>query len=105
MASAACIKTDGVPVELSVAVIFCAMMALLPIPVQITLPFEKNIIFTLSKKSLPIDFFNPATALASMVSVLFAKFTMCFSDFKMKDSCCLSGLKNCCIFIEQKYLI
>ena len=40
MASAACIKIDGVPVEFRVATIFEAMMALFPIPEIITLPLE-----------------------------------------------------------------
>ena len=40
IASAACINIDGVPVEFSVATILVAIIALLPIPVMITLPFE-----------------------------------------------------------------
>lgn len=40
MASAACIKIAGVPVEFNVATIFEAMIALLPIPEITTLPFE-----------------------------------------------------------------
>ena len=43
MASAACIKIAGVPVELKVATILVAILALLPIPVTITLPLEFKI--------------------------------------------------------------
>jgi hypothetical protein len=43
MASAACIKTAGVPVELKVATIFVAMFALFPIPVTTTRPLEFKI--------------------------------------------------------------
>ncbi len=39
MASAACMKIAGVPVELNVATIFSAIIALFPMPVTITLPF------------------------------------------------------------------
>ena len=38
MASAACMKIAGVPVEFKVATILVAMLALLPIPVTTTLP-------------------------------------------------------------------
>ena len=38
MASAACMKMAGVPVEFSVATIFCPMMALLPMPVTMMRP-------------------------------------------------------------------
>ncbi|OQA05370.1 MAG: hypothetical protein BWY67_02146 [Bacteroidetes bacterium ADurb.Bin397] len=70
MASAACMKTAGVPVELRVATIFCAIMALLPIPVIITLPSEKCINFTLSIKSPFINVFSVLTDSASMSMVL-----------------------------------
>ena len=43
MASAACIKTEGVPVEFKVATILLAIMALFPMPVIITRPLEFNI--------------------------------------------------------------
>jgi hypothetical protein len=42
MASAACMKIAGVPVEFSVATIFVAIFALLPIPVINNLPLEEN---------------------------------------------------------------
>ena len=54
MASAACIKIAGVPVELSVDTIFEAIFALLPIPVITTRPDDSKIRFTLSAKSVPI---------------------------------------------------
>ena len=43
MASAACKNIDGVPVEFNVATIFCAIMALFPIPVTTNLPFDSKI--------------------------------------------------------------
>ena len=46
---------EGVPVELKVATIFWAIMALLPIPVTITLPSERRISLTALSKSSFID--------------------------------------------------
>jgi len=46
MASAACIKIAGVPVEFRVATILLAIMALFPIPVITTLPEALNKAFT-----------------------------------------------------------
>ena len=51
IASAACINIDGVPVELSVATILFPMIALLPIPVMMTLPFDSKIVFTATVNS------------------------------------------------------
>jgi hypothetical protein len=51
MASAACMKMDGVPVELRLATSFAPMMALFPIPVTMTLPFAFNIRSTHRTKS------------------------------------------------------
>tara|TARA_R110002049_G_scaffold40547_6_gene123318 strand:- start:1817 stop:2071 length:255 start_codon:yes stop_codon:yes gene_type:complete len=51
MASAACIKIEGVPVEFRVATILEAMMALFPIPEIITLPLECLIHSTALEKS------------------------------------------------------
>jgi hypothetical protein len=48
MASAACINTEGVPVEFRVATILFAIIALLPMPVIITLPLELYINSTAS---------------------------------------------------------
>ena len=74
IASDACIKIEGVPVELNVATIFCPIIALLPIPVTITLPFIFEIKCTVSTKSSLINFFNWLTASASISSVLIASF-------------------------------
>ena len=51
MASAACIKTEGVPVEFKVATILLAIMALLPIPVIITRPLDWYISWVAFAKS------------------------------------------------------
>ena len=51
MASAACMNIAGVPVELNVATIFCAIIALFPMPVNITLAFRYKICCTISEKS------------------------------------------------------
>jgi hypothetical protein len=72
MASAACKKLAGVPVELSVATIFCPIMALFPIPVMITRPLAFKIISTQAKKSAFTDFTNFAIAIDSSLIVLTA---------------------------------
>ena len=56
MASAACIKMAGVPVELKVETILLAMLALFPMPVIITLPLAKKSVFTASGKLLSNSF-------------------------------------------------
>ena len=48
MASAACINTEGVPVEFRVATILFAIMALFPMPVIMTRPLELYINSTAS---------------------------------------------------------
>jgi hypothetical protein len=72
MASAACMKTAGVPVELKVATSFCAIMALFPMPLTITLPPEAIISFTVSGKSLLRLRERSFTLCASSSSVRFA---------------------------------
>jgi hypothetical protein len=57
---------EGVPVELNVATIFEAIMALLPIPVTTTLPLLFSINLTDSTKSEFIERFNPDILLASI---------------------------------------
>ena len=54
IASAACIKMAGVPVEFIVATILLAIMALLPIPVITTRPLDCNIYCTDLVKSSSI---------------------------------------------------
>ena len=44
IASAACMKIAGVPVELRLATIFAPIAALLPIPVITTRPFDSEIL-------------------------------------------------------------
>lgn len=51
MASPACIKIEGVPVEFNVATIFEAIMALFPIPETMTLPLDSRMQFTASENS------------------------------------------------------
>ncbi len=51
MASAACMNKDGVPVLLSVATIFWAIIALLPIPLITSLPLHSLIDLIMLKKS------------------------------------------------------
>jgi len=77
MASAACIKIAGVPVEFSVATIFWQMMALFPIPVTITLPLADRIRRTHFIKLSFTERASPATAKASLLMVFNAIF---FSD-------------------------
>ena len=61
----------GVPVELNVATIFCAILALLPIPVTITLPF---------------DFKISSTALIKSSVTELLKFLIDFHSFSMVDN-------------------
>ncbi|MCY1235770.1 hypothetical protein D3C86_1185580 [compost metagenome] len=73
MASEACKNIDGVPVELSVATIFWAMMALFPIPVTINRPFDLKMISTASAKSLVRSSERFAIALLSANIVFLAE--------------------------------
>ncbi|MNY74771.1 hypothetical protein D3C86_2138770 [compost metagenome] len=61
---------EGVPVELKVATIFCAIMALLPIPVTITRPLLSIIKSTTLTKSSFTFLIKPKIALASNCKVL-----------------------------------
>jgi cellulose synthase/poly-beta-1,6-N-acetylglucosamine synthase-like glycosyltransferase len=51
-------NTAGVPVLFKVETIFCAMIALFPIPVTIILPFEKNYYLYTVNKILPDKVFQ-----------------------------------------------
>ena len=84
IASAACIKTAGVPVELKVATILVAILALFPIPVTITRPFELNIKLTASVNELFNKFAKLAIALLSKRIVSFAVERIAFASFKLK---------------------
>ena len=88
MASAACIKMEGVPVELKVATIFCAMMALFPIPVTITLPSHCRMVDTTFSKSSLIFFATFNIAAASSSNVLTADWIIYFLLFKEKIIVC-----------------
>ena len=72
MASAACMKTAGVPVEFMVATIFIAITPLFPMPVIMTLSLELWMRLTISTKSSLILFANNATDSASKLIVFFA---------------------------------
>lgn len=72
MASAACIKMEGVPVEFKVATIFVAMFALLPIPVTITLPLDWYIYSTAPANSSFTKWARFAIALLSVSIVCLA---------------------------------
>ena len=69
MASAACMKTAGVPVELNVATIFWAMMALLPIPVTMARPSICSSTRTASAKPASSPLMSCSTAAASVPMV------------------------------------
>ena len=65
MASAACIKAAGVPVELNVETILVAMFALFPMPVTTTLPFAEKIVSTAFTKASSMCCTRCATAFFS----------------------------------------
>src|SRR5690606_38046707 len=104
IASAACRKIEGVPVEFRVATIFCAIMALLPIPVIITRPFIAKISFTTLTKSSSILSVNFRTASASIVRVetaidfiselVFTKYFFIFSMELRQKYVILSNLRE-----------
>jgi len=77
-------KTEGVPVLLKVATIFCAMIALLPIPLTISLPFDLLINLTTSAKVPLSNGFNSLTDSLSMVSVRLASLRMLAEDLATK---------------------
>ncbi|MNL16874.1 hypothetical protein D3C87_1379340 [compost metagenome] len=88
MASAACINMAGVPVELKVATIFWAIMALLPIPVTITRPLQCKMLVTTFSKSLSIFLATFNIAAASSSKVLTADCIIDFLLFKEKIIVC-----------------
>ncbi len=82
MASAACINTEGVPVEFNVATILLAMMALLPIPVMITRPLELYINSTASANESFTKSASFEMAKLSSMMVCLASDTVAFFEFK-----------------------
>lgn len=84
MASAACIKTAGVPVEFSVATILLAILALLPIPVNITRPLEFKMNLTALTKEVSNKFVKLAIALLCKSIVFFAVANIELVFFKLK---------------------
>src|SRR5690606_4882945 len=97
---AACINTEGVPVEFKVATIFLPMWALLPIPVTINLPLVLKIAFTAFSKSSVKSAIALIIALLSASKVFFAVFNMLKFLFKI-ESCYVNfaKTKDLCIFI------
>ena len=81
MASAACIKSAGVPVEFMVATILLAMMALFPTPVITTRPLDWRISRTQASKSLSINWVRFSTARASFKSTSMAICLIFFTIF------------------------
>jgi hypothetical protein len=73
-------KIEGVPVELKVATILLAIMALLPIPLITILPLQEIIFLTTSIKSVSSCFFKSAIALDSMSIVFRAEAKIFWSD-------------------------
>ena len=59
----------GVPVLFMVATIFCAIIALLPIPVMMTLPFEVCMCCTAFAKAESIQSSSAVMAFASILTV------------------------------------
>ena len=70
MASAGCRNSDGLPVEASVAEIFCAMMPLLPMPVATTRPAQPNSVSTARSKLSSSRGISSRIASASISSTL-----------------------------------
>jgi hypothetical protein len=83
MASAACMKIAGVPVEFKVATILLAIMALLPIPVIITLPLDWYINWVACAKSSSNKFDKLEMALLSKLMVFFAVLMIDFAILKI----------------------
>ena len=80
MASAACINMEEVPVEFRVATTLFAMMALFPIPVTTTRPWERKMRCAVSEKSLPSLPFKARIEAASIESVSSAARIMAVAD-------------------------
>ena len=76
IASAACKYNAGVPVELKVATIFCAMMALFPIPLMTNLPLLFKMAVTAFSKEASIYLFNSTKASDSIANAFFAMVIM-----------------------------
>lgn len=98
MASAACIKIAGVPVEFKVATILVAMMALLPMPEITTLPLEFKILLTVRVKS-PSNRCAKLPMAALSVSIVFLAILIMVSElFKVYLKLRIVILKECLIF-------
>ena len=80
MASAACINTEGVPVEFNVATILLAIIALFPIPVMITRPLDLYISSTASANFSSIKSASLEIAKLSIAMVSLANATMEFFE-------------------------
>ena len=102
MASAACIKIAGVPVELKVATILLAIKALLPTPVITTLPLDCRIQLTAAANSAVKRLDKFFMALPSVSMALLAIPRMDESVFKVSRKLFVANLKECIIFKNTK---
>ena len=76
-------KMDGVPVEFKVATIFIPIIALLPIPLTITLPSIEFINSTIFLKSLLIKLDNFKIELPCIFMLFLATFIISNFEFKI----------------------
>lgn len=102
MASPACMKMAGVPVEFKVATIFEAIMALLPIPEIMTLPFEFNMHSTALEKSSSSKEARCPIASLSFSIVLFANSRIVLLDVNVLFVFINGIRKRCVIFKNTK---
>ena len=84
MASAACMNKEGVPVELKLAAILEAIIALLPIPVNTTRPLQPTMCPTASEKELSMQSDNDCSAEASKSRTSLASAIRLADGFKKK---------------------
>jgi hypothetical protein len=85
---------EGVPVELSVATILLAMMALLPMPVMTTLPLDERMSSTEEIKFSSILFVRLCIAEASVSRVLTAVAIILSEVFKILSNSVLVELNK-----------
>src|SRR5262245_24509855 len=97
---------EGVPVELNVATIFSAIMALLPTPVTTTLPLDLRMSSTEPINSEFRLLFSFLMESASISKVRFARFKILPDDFTQKIffQVFLGVSEIVHILVKQKYL-
>jgi hypothetical protein len=98
MASAACIKMAGVPVEFRVATIFEAMMALFPTPVTTTRPLESKMAWIVFGKSSSNWEIKLSTARPSISMVRLAMSSIALVSLKVIVLLGIAFQKECIIF-------